>query len=217
MRLLLIGPPGAGKGTQAQKLSGYWGIPHISTGDILRDAIRNKTPIGARAQFFVESGGLVPDDVMIQIVTERLSMPDVKDGFILDGFPRTDAQAATLVEALQAMNQNIQRAIVLKCPDSVIIDRICGRRICPKCNTSYHIIHQPPQTIGVCDKDGTELIQREDDMESRIAKRLAKYYNALDSITKYFSNVLETVDANQPPEQVFNQISGSHRRVGSIR
>lgn len=209
MRLLLIGPPGAGKGTQAQKLSAHFGIPHISTGDILRDAIRNKTPIGARAQFFVESGGLVPDDVMIQIVTERLSMPDVNKGFILDGFPRTDTQASALVSALTTMDKSIQRAIVLKCPDAVIIDRICGRRVCPQCNTSYHIIHQAPQVIGVCDKDGTALIQREDDMESRIAKRLAKYYNALDSITRYFSDVLETVDANQPPEQVFNNISKS--------
>jgi adenylate kinase len=210
MRLLLIGPPGAGKGTQAQKLSAHWNIPHISTGDILRDAIRNGTPVGARAQFFVESGGLVPDDVMIQIVLERLCQPDVEKGFILDGFPRTDAQAAVLIEALKAMNKSIQKAVVLKCPDMVIIDRICGRRICPQCNTSYHIIHQSPQIIGICDKDGTTLTQREDDMESRIAKRLAKYYNALDSITKHFSAILRDIDANQSPDRVFNQIVGSY-------
>lgn len=213
MRLLLIGPPGAGKGTQAQKLSKFYGIPHISTGDILREAIRNGTPVGARAQFFVESGGLVPDDVMIQIVVERLSQSDVEKGFILDGFPRTDAQAMVLIEALKVMNKSIQKAIVLKCPDAVILDRICGRRICPQCNAVYHIINQQPRIIGICDHDGTALIQREDDMESRIARRLAKYYNALDSITRHFSDILEDVDANQPPDDVFANISGSCSRV----
>lgn len=210
MRLLLIGPPGAGKGTQAQKLSAYYGIPHISTGDILRDAIRNGTPVGARARFFVESGGLVPDEVMIQIVTERLSMPDVEKGFILDGFPRTDKQALALVEALKPLGKDLQKAIVLDCSDKVVTDRICGRRVCPMCSTSYHVEYQRPKSGNVCDKDGTTLVQREDDSESRIANRLNKYYNALESITKHFAEIITHVDALGTPDQVFNSITQSN-------
>lgn len=207
MRLLFLGPPGSGKGTQAKIISEKYGIPHISTGDILRDAIKNGTPVGQRAKNYVESGGLVPDDVIVDIIHERLSHSDAGPGFILDGFPRTSAQALALFGVMCQLKTTIQMVIRFDCPDEVVIERICGRRICPVCNTSYHIKHKPPKNDGFCDKkDGAALIQRDDDTETTIHRRLDKYYNALESIQTHFSDILFEVNACQSEEEVTKTI-----------
>ena len=206
MRLLFIGPPGSGKGTQAKKISAKYDIPHISTGDILREAIRSGTPVGSRAKFYVESGGLVPDDVIMDIISERLARPDTEKGFILDGYPRTDAQALNLLVMLENNRRPIQTAIVFDCPNAAIIDRVCGRRVCPVCGAVYHIKHQLPKMSDICDNDAAVLIQRTDDSEETIIKRLDKYYRELGSITKYFIDVLHNVNANQSPEKVTEDI-----------
>lgn len=200
MRLLLLGPPGSGKGTQAKLLSKKHNIPHISTGDMLREAITNATSIGCKARQYVESGGLVPDNIIVGIIEERLLMSDANNGFVLDGFPRTENQAKELISLLDRLNKPLQAIIRLDCSDSVIVDRICGRRVCPKCGVSYHVEYKKPKIDGICDVDGTALIQRSDDHQDKISHRLNKYYGELRSIQAFYVNIC-TINANQSEMQ----------------
>lgn len=172
MDLILMGLPGAGKGTQAGTISQKYNIPHISTGDMFRAAIKQKTDLGVKAKEYLDTGGLVPDDVTVGIVRERLSEPDCQDGFLLDGFPRTTGQAEALEEILANLNRSIDYVINIEVPKEKLVERLAGRRVSPTSGETYHIKYNPPKVEGVCDVDGSELIQREDDRPETVKKRL---------------------------------------------
>ena len=192
MRLILIGPPGAGKGTQAEILSRKLNIPTISTGNILRAAMKNGTPVGLKAKSYVESGKLVPDDVIIGIVCERLAEPDCANGYILDGMPRTIAQG----EALEQMGVEIDKVVNLIVPDEAITRRMSGRRVCAKCGASYHIVNIPPKTEGVCDVCGGKLVQRKDDDPETVRDRLEVYHRETEPLKGFYEarGILKTVE-----------------------
>lgn len=175
MRLVLLGPPGAGKGTQAQVLSKKSGIPHISTGDMLREALKAATPLGLKAKSFMEKGGLVPDEVVIDLVRERLQKSDAQKGFILDGFPRTVEQAESLDKTLLELSMPLDLVLYFKTTLPVILRRLTGRRVCGQCGKNYHKTNFKPKTEGVCDVCGGKLVQRPDDVEETIVKRLKVY------------------------------------------
>ena len=172
MDMILLGLPGVGKGTQAKKLEANLEIPHIATGDIFRKAIKNETPLGKKAKSFIDAGELVPDEVTIGIVEQRLSESDCKDGFILDGFPRTIAQAEALDEILAEQDRELDLAIYLKAEIDVLVKRLAGRRVCEDCGAVYHVENDPPEVEGVCDKCGGKLIQRSDDKEETVKRRI---------------------------------------------
>ncbi|MFQ3546445.1 adenylate kinase [Halobacillus rhizosphaerae] len=172
MNLILMGLPGAGKGTQAEKIVEKYNIPHISTGDMFRLAIKEGTELGKEAKSFMDKGDLVPDAVTIGIVRERLSKPDCQDGFLLDGFPRTIAQAEALESLLNDMEESLDYVLHIDVPKDQLIERLTGRRVCPTCGATYHVIFNPPKEEGKCDHDGSELIQREDDQPDTVKKRL---------------------------------------------
>src|SRR5262249_11902910 len=178
MNIVLLGPPGAGKGTQAKKLLEEFKIPQISTGDILRAAVQQGTELGKRAQPLMNAGKLVPDDIMIGIVEDRLKHLDCKNGFVLDGFPRTIPQAEALEKVLHRLGCTLDRVISLEVPEDVLVERISGRRVCPTDGCSYHVLQNPPLRACYCDKCGTGLIQREDDKEEKVRERL-KVYSAM--------------------------------------
>ena len=186
MRLILLGAPGAGKGTQAAIISEKYDIPHISTGDILRGNIKLGTDIGKQAQGYIDKGMLVPDGVAINIIKERITRPDCKNGFILDGFPRTIAQAKELDILLEAMGKKIDSVINLDVPEARIIKRLSGRRVC-HCGKTYHIRSNPPKNEGVCDKCSGRLFQREDDKEDTIIKRLDIYHKQTEPLIEYYT------------------------------
>ncbi|HEV3111184.1 MAG TPA: adenylate kinase [Candidatus Binataceae bacterium] len=175
MRLVLLGPPGAGKGTQAKQLEEELKIPQIASGDLLRLAVRNKVPLGVEAKRYMDQGTLVPDDLVVRLIEERLSQPDAAKGFILDGFPRTLAQAEALREMLERNHQTIDRVLALVVPDQEIIKRISGRRTCKNCGAMYHTIFDPPRNVGLCNKCNSELYQRDDDAEDTVKMRLEVY------------------------------------------
>ncbi len=175
MKLILLGAPGAGKGTQAVNLSGELHIPHISTGDIFRANIREGTALGLRAKSYIDAGSLVPDELTVTIVTDRIQKDDCKNGFLLDGFPRTIPQAESLEAALKSMNARIDAVINLEVPDDVIVRRMAGRRVCKNCSRSYHVVTAPPKQEGVCDSCGAELIIRDDDRAETVLERLKTY------------------------------------------
>ena len=195
MKLILLGAPGAGKGTQAEILSREWNIPSISTGNILRAAMKNGTPVGLRAKAFVEAGQLVPDDVIIGIIEERLSQPDCANGYILDGAPRTIPQA----EAMEEKGLEIDCALSIEVEDQVIIERMSGRRTCKNCSQTFHIISNPPKQEGVCDFCGGELGIRKDDAPETVRDRLAVYHRETEPLKAFYAarGKLKTVD-NQP-------------------
>lgn len=195
MRLILLGAPGAGKGTQAEILSRKLSIPTISTGNILRAAIKNGTPVGLKAKAYVESGALVPDDVIIGIVAERLAESDCTNGYILDGMPRTIPQA----EALEKAGINIDCALSIEIADETIIERMSGRRTCPNCGASYHIKAAPPKTEGVCDKCGSALTIRKDDAPETVKARLEVYHKETEPLKAFYAErgKLKSVE-NQP-------------------
>ena len=186
MRIILLGPPGAGKGTQAKAITERFGVPQISTGDILRSAVREATPMGARAKDFMDSGALVPDEVVVGIVCERLLQSDCSSGFILDGFPRTVAQADALHKTLVQMNYPLQAVISLDVDEEVLVERLTGRRSCRSCGMGYHVKFSPSQQSNRCDACGAELFQRDDDREETIRHRLAVYREQTAPLIGYY-------------------------------
>src|SRR5512146_2825276 len=186
MILILLGPPGAGKGTQAKLLSSELRIPHISTGDMFRDHKARGTPIGKKVQAIMDAGGLVTDDITNDMVKERLGRPDVAQGFILDGYPRTAAQAQFLDLLLHSMGRQITRCLSYEVSADVLVERMSGRRSCPKCGAVYHVSQNPPKRDGYCDKDGTGLVQREDDKPETVRKRLQEYRAKTEPLLRFY-------------------------------
>ena len=210
MKLIFIGPPGSGKGTQAKRLAATHGVPHISTGDILREAIAEGTELGRKAAPVVASGALVSDDLMVGIIKERLKKPDAQTGFILDGYPRTVVQAEKL-DSLVGNGKGDLRVLQLLVPDDVIVKRIALRRSCPQCGTIYHLETAPPRNDLVCDRDGTELLARPDDNEQAIRKRLDAFHKQTLPVATFYKakSVLRQVDGVGPVDEVFERIERS--------
>ncbi|MBI5193133.1 MAG: adenylate kinase [Nitrospirae bacterium] len=208
MRLILLGAPGAGKGTQANKLTGKFNIPKISTGDMLRDAIKNGTDLGLKARSFMDAGQLVPDEVVIGIVEERLKAKDCSTGWILDGFPRTLQQANALDSMLQRINTPVGHVLNLDVDEGEVVKRLSGRRSCEACQTTFHIFFSPSQKEGVCDNCGGRLIQRNDDKEETIRERLRVYREKTEPLVTYYSEkgLLKKVDASDDIDIVFDNI-----------
>jgi len=210
VKLIFIGPPGSGKGTQAKRLAGRLGIPHISTGDRLREAVTEGTDLGRKAAPIMASGGLVPDELMVGIIRDRLAKPDAKKGFILDGFPRTLMQAEKL-ERLVGNGAGGLRVVQLLVPDDVIVKRIALRRSCPECGAIYHLETAPPRNDRVCDRDGKELVARPDDTEQAVRKRLEAFHRQTLPVATFYKvkSVLREVDGMGPVDDVFERIERS--------
>ncbi len=208
MRLLFVGAPGVGKGTQARRLSEERGVPHIATGDILREAVKLGTPVGLQARAYLGTGGLVPDEIVIGIIEERFGKGDTAKGYILDGFPRTLPQARALDALLSKLGQPIQWVLLLECPDEAVLERITGRRTCETCGEPYHVRHRKPEREGVCDRDGGRLIQREDDTEPKVRKRLDKYRTETAAVIPLYEErgIVRRIDASRPPEEVYRAV-----------
>ena len=211
MNLILLGPPGVGKGTQAKLLIEKFSIPQISTGDILRAAVKELTPMGVKAKGFMDSGALVPDAVVIGIVEERLAQPDCSKGFILDGFPRTVAQADALDQVLSGMGRAIDHVVSLAVEKEELLKRLTGRRACPKCGAVYHIEFAPPKAAGRCDACSGELFQREDDKEATILHRLSVYDEQTAPLIAYYASkgLLRSVNGLGSVEDIQSAILGS--------
>jgi adenylate kinase len=208
MDVILLGPPGSGKGTQAQKIGERYHIPQISTGDILRGAVKERTPLGVEAQGYMDQGRLVPDEVVVGIVRERLMASDCKGGFILDGFPRTLPQAEALDVTLQEMKREIDHVISIEVGKEELLGRLTGRRTCRTCGTMYHLMFNPPKKDRVCDKCGGELYQRDDDQEATIRARLQVYEEQTAPLIAYYRNkgLLRTIDGVGEIEEIFREI-----------
>ena len=186
LNIILMGPPGAGKGTQAKKIIDAFAIPHISTGDMFREAIAKGTPLGLQAKAIIESGGLVSDEITVGLVKERLSQPDCASGYLLDGFPRTIPQAEALKKMGPEIGRPVNLVIDISVPDEELVRRISGRRVCPKCGASYHVTDMKPSKEGICDRCGGELIQRKDDNEASLKVRLENYYSSTAPLIDFY-------------------------------
>ncbi|MFA5177360.1 MAG: adenylate kinase [Candidatus Omnitrophota bacterium] len=208
MRIVLLGPPGAGKGTQAKKLAERLQVAHISTGDILRQNVKDGTALGKEAKDFMERGLLVPDELMSKMLLERFSQSDIQNGFILDGYPRNYAQAKTLEEIFQQKNIEIDMVVYLDSSDQVIIQRLAGRLVCSSCGANFHATNMPPKQKGICDKCGAALFQRTDDKEETIKKRLEVYKNEVSSLIEYYQaqNKLFRLAADGEANTVLDEI-----------
>lgn len=208
MRLIMLGAPGAGKGTQALLLSKEYTIPQISTGDMFRGHIKNQTELGKKAKEYMDQGLLVPDELVVEIVKDRIGKEDCRNGFILDGFPRTIPQAKALDEALTKMGICLDRAVNVNVPDDHIIRRMSGRRVCPKCGASYHLEFNKPLKESICNECGTSLIQRDDDQEETVRKRLEIYHEQTKPLIDYYQNkgILLTVDGVGDVDEISNRI-----------
>lgn len=208
LNLILMGLPGAGKGTQAEKISEKYNIPHISTGDMFRLAIKEGTELGKEAKSYMDQGNLVPDEVTIGIVQERLNKEDCNKGFLLDGFPRTIAQAEALQQLLKELDKTLTHVLHVDVPEENLVERLTGRRICPTCGATYHLMYNAPENDGVCDKDGTRLIQREDDTPETVSNRLAVNVKQTQPLLNFYEEkgYLVTVDGDQDIDQVFVDI-----------
>ena len=208
MILILLGAPGVGKGTQGALISKEYGIPQISTGDILRSEVKNETELGKKAKAYMEKGELVPDDVIIEMMEKRIKEDDCKNGFILDGFPRTVAQAEAFDRMLAKNGLELDKVILIDVPEEEIIDRLTGRRICPNCGAVYHIKNNPPKVEGVCDRCGSKLIQRDDDREDVVKKRLEVYKKSTMPLIDYYTKTskLVKVDGTGDIEEIFARI-----------
>jgi adenylate kinase len=212
MRIVLLGGPGSGKGTQAKKLTVKYGIPQISTGDIFRAAVKEGTPMGLKAKEYMDKGELVPDDVVVGVVEERLAKPDLDAGFMLDGFPRTLPQAQALDKIMSAMQKPIDHAVLVDVPDEELVKRLSGRRTCRNsdCGKMYHVMFNPPKKEGVCDACGSELYQRDDDSEATIKERLTVYNDQTAPLIDYYDNkgLLRRVEGVGPIDGIFEKIVG---------
>ncbi len=208
MKIIMLGAPGAGKGTQADKICPKYNIPHISTGDIFRANIKNNTELGQKAKSYMDKGELVPDELVVDLVVDRIKADDCTNGYVLDGFPRTIPQAEALDAALAAINDKVDYAINVEVPDENIINRMSGRRACVACGATYHIVHIPTKVEGVCDKCGAELILRDDDKPETVKNRLNVYHEQTQPLIDYYTakNVLHEVDGTKAMEDVFSSI-----------
>lgn len=208
MKLIMLGAPGAGKGTQAIKIAEAYKIPHISTGDIFRANIKNGTELGKEAKTYMDKGALVPDELTVRILLDRVSRDDCKDGYVLDGFPRTIPQAEVLEEELTKLGDKVDHAIDVDVPDESIVKRMSGRRACVKCGATYHIEHIPPSKEGICDHCGAELILRDDDKPETVQNRLKIYHEQTQPLKDFYSKkgILKSVDGTMPMEDVFASI-----------
>jgi adenylate kinase len=207
-RVVLLGPPGAGKGTQAKLLQETFSACQISTGDILRKAVAERTPLGTQAAEYIERGALVPDDVIVGLVAERLKEKDCEKGFILDGFPRTIPQAESLDAMLRDMRLSLNRALSVQVPRSVIIERLAGRRSCKNCGSLAHVMFSPPKQVGVCDRCGGELYQRQDDKEETVANRLKVYEQQTAPLVDYYRrrNLLREIDGVGAVDEIRSRV-----------
>ena len=206
--LILLGPPGAGKGTQAGRIVEEYGIPHVSTGDILRGAVKNQTQMGLEAKKYMDAGELVPDSVVIGIVKDRLQEPDTAKGFLMDGFPRTIPQAEALDAALDGLGRAVTKTVVVLVDEEELVRRLSGRRICRVCQAPFHVVFNPPKKEGVCDKCGGELYQRDDDSEATVRNRLEVYRNQTEPLIDYYdqAGLVARIDGAQSPEKVYEDV-----------
>ena len=208
MKIIMLGAPGAGKGTQAKKIAEKCGIPHVSTGDIFRANIKNGTELGMEAKKYMDQGLLVPDELTVKILLDRVSQPDCKNGYVLDGFPRTIPQAEVLDKALAELGESIDYAIDVDVPDENIVKRMSGRRACVSCGATYHVVHVPPKKEGICDRCGSELILRDDDKPETVKNRLDVYHKQTQPLIDFYTKkgVLKTVDGTVDMQDVFKAI-----------
>ncbi len=208
LNLILLGPPGAGKGTQAERLRGDFDVPYYATGDILRGAVKEGSPLGREAQGYMERGDLVPDDLICRVVVERVDSAEARDGFILDGFPRTIAQAGALATALEALGRRLTAALSIEAPDEDLVRRLSGRRMCEKNGHVYHVELDPPKNAGFCDQDGSALVQREDDREETVRHRLEVFHDQTKPLIDHYAGqgLLRRFDGTRAPEEVHGHI-----------
>ena len=208
MKIIMLGAPGAGKGTQAKKIAAKYDIPHISTGDIFRANIKNGTELGNKAKTYMDQGLLVPDELVVDLVVDRVQQDDCKNGYVLDGFPRTIPQAEALDNALKAIGDKVDFAIDVEVPDENIVRRMGGRRACVGCGATYHVVYNPTKEEGTCDTCGGELIVRDDDKPETVKKRLSVYHDQTQPLIDYYKNegILAEVDGTKDMEEVFQDI-----------
>ncbi len=211
MKIIMLGAPGAGKGTQAKQIAEKYGIPHISTGDIFRANIKNNTELGRKAKEFMDQGLLVPDELTCDLVMDRIAEDDCKNGFVLDGFPRTIPQAEALDAALAKTGQKMDFAIDVDVADENIVNRMGGRRACLNCGATYHIVSIPTKQEGICDKCGNPVVLRDDDKPETVQRRLTVYHEQTQPLIAYYKKqgILKSVDGSQPMEKVFSNIVAS--------
>ncbi|MCR5116911.1 MAG: adenylate kinase [Lachnospiraceae bacterium] len=208
MKIIMLGAPGAGKGTQAEMICEKYGLPHVSTGDIFRANIKNGTELGKEAKQYMDKGQLVPDELTVKILLDRVAQDDCKNGYVLDGFPRTIPQAEVLEEALNKLGDKIDYAINVEVPDENIINRMSGRRACVNCGATYHVVYAPTKVEGICDKCGEKLILRDDDKPETVKSRLDVYHKQTQPLIEFYSkkNILKEVDGTVSMNDVFNSI-----------
>ncbi len=217
LNLILLGPPGAGKGTQAERIKVDFKLVHISTGDMLRAQVAQSTELGSKAKEYMDRGELVPDGVIIGMITERIAEPDASDGFMLDGFPRTETQADALREALDASGREISAVVLVEVPDEEVVRRLAGRRVCVKNSAHiYHVEFDPPKREGVCDQDGARLVQRDDDHEDTVRRRLEVYHAQTAPLIDYYDDLdlLLRFDGLRPVEELHKRIRAT---LASVR
>jgi len=207
LNLILLGPPGAGKGTQAERLQEDFPLAYVATGDMLRQAVKDGTDLGRKAKEYMDRGDLVPDEVIIGVILDRLSEQDTSDGFLLDGFPRTDQQAEALDEALKKVDRRLTAALLIDVPEDDLVRRLSGRRVCPQGHT-YHVEHHPPKNDNVCDVDGEPLSQREDDREDTVRRRLQVYRDQTSPLIEYYDkhDLLHRFDGTRSPTEVHDHL-----------
>jgi adenylate kinase len=208
LNLILLGPPGAGKGTQGQRLSEDFGLPYIATGDMLRAAVKDQSELGKRAASYLAEGELLPDEIIIEVIIDCISGDQARDGFLLDGFPRTIGQAEALEQSLSEVGRHLTAALLIEVSDQEVVHRLAGRRVCVKAGHNYHLDFDPPKHEGVCDQDGSRLVQREDDQEETIRRRLQVYHRQTAPLVEYYDDqgLLRRFDGTRAPAEVHDHV-----------